>query len=136
VIIDTSALVAASHREQGWEALRDAMLGQSGLIPAPVIVELYRVTGDQSNLPDPDVVALIDLILSLQIEIASFDGADAQAAITANPLYGSGNHKGGLLNMLELMVYGMSKARGLPILFTGNDFATTDALIHPASRIG
>ena len=136
MIIDTSALIAASHQERGWETLREAMLSEAGLIPAPVIVELYRVTGDDNNQPDVDVVALLDLITSLKTAVEPFNARDAQSAVIANALYGSGNGKGGALNMLDLMVYGMAKARNLPILFTGTDFPTTDAMIHPASRIG
>lgn len=60
----------------------------------------------------------------------------ALAAIVGNERYGSGNGSGGLLNLLDLMVYGAAIETGLPILCTGNDFAATDAMIHPASRIG
>jgi ribonuclease VapC len=41
-----------------------------------------------------------------------------------------------VLNLLDLMVYAVAKERGMPLLCTGNDFATTDLAIHPASRVG
>ena len=136
MIVDTSALVAVARAERDWEPIWDALQSELGFIPAPVLVELNRVTSDKNNVPHAGVMQLLETLASCKIVIESFSARDAQAAVAANPLYGSGNGKGGLLNMLDLMVYGMAKARGLPILFTGNDFATTDALIHPASRIG
>ena len=40
-----------------------------------------------------------------------------------------------MLNLLDLMVYAVAKERGEPPLCTGNDFATTDLVMHPASRL-
>ena len=128
--------MAIVRKERGAELLFDAVSDEVGFIPAPVIVEFHRVTSGEDNQVDPKAARLMDIILSGNVRIAPFDEQSANIAVAANALYGSGNHKGGLLNMLDLMVYGMAKARGLPILFTGHDFATTDALIHPASRIG
>lgn len=123
-------------REAGWEPMWDALISERGFIPAPVIVELHRVTGDAANNQHPNVVVLLDAVASCRISVTPFDDVMAQAAAAANPLYGSGNGRGGKLNMLDLMVYGTAKARALPILCTGQDFAATDALIHSASRTG
>ncbi len=60
---------------------------------------------------------------------------DAHLAEAANEAHGTGNHRGGTLNLLDLMVYGMAKRTGRPILCTGRDFAATGIAIHPASRI-
>ena len=60
----------------------------------------------------------------------------ARLSVEANIRYGSGNGKGGKLNLLDLMVYAAAKALDMPILCTGYDFMSTDAKIHPASRIG
>jgi ribonuclease VapC len=136
LIVDTSALVAVARAERGWEPIWNALHSELGFIPAPALVELSRVTSDKDNLPHAGVTQLLETLASCKIVVESFTARDAQAAITANTLYGSGNGKGGKLNMLDLMVYAMAKARSLPILCTGDDFPTTDALIHPASRIG
>ncbi len=136
MIVDTSALVAVARAEPGWEPIWDALNSELGFIPAPALVELNRVTSDKNNLPHAGVMQLLETLASCKIVVESFNARDAQAAVVANALYGSGNDKGGTLNMLDLMVYAMAKTRALPILFTGNDFPTTDAMIHPASRIG
>lgn len=134
MIIDTSALVAAGWREDGHEAILDALFSGSGLIPAPVLVEFRRVTALPGNKPDPLVDAFLEDLMLAGVEVAPFDATAASAAVAANPLHGSGNGQGAPLNLLDLMVYGTAKALNLPILCTGKDFAATDAVLHPASR--
>ena len=134
MIVDTSALVAIAYREPAYEAMREALLSETGIIPAPVIIEFHRVTKLAGNAINPAAEAIVDLALENAITIGPFDRMAADAAVAANQPYGKGNDRGGLLNMLDLMVYGMAKARDLPILCTGRDFASTDATLHPASR--
>lgn len=136
LIADTSALVAAANKELGHAKLRDALVSPNVKIPAPVVVEFERVTSLARNRPDPNATAFLGMLVALGAEVIAFDATMAQAAAAANESYGSGNGRGSLLNMLDLIVYGVAKITGMPILCTGNDFITTDALIHPASRIG
>lgn len=134
MIVDTSALVAILREEEGRESLRDALLVEGGLIPSPVLVELRRVTARSGNRLHPDAS---ELLVSLQAErttIEPFTAEDADLASAANAQYGTGNGRGGRLNMLDLMVYGMARRMERPILCTGKDFAATDIAIHPASR--
>ena len=60
----------------------------------------------------------------------------ARAAADANASFGAGNSCGSPLNLLDLMVYGVAKVSGPPILCTGKDLARTDIALHPASRVG
>lgn len=136
MIVDTSALVAIVRAETGYRALVTALMTEGGFVPAPVVVEFYRVVKLSGNRFDPDAVRLIELAQASGVSVAPFDHEHATAATVANAAFGSGNMRGGKLNMLDLMVYGMARTLALPILCTGNDFAGTDALIHPASRIG
>lgn len=112
----------------------EALFNGRGLIPAPVIVEFRRVTALADNLPDPLIDRLLVDLTAAGINVMAFDLASAEAAAAANPQHGAGNGEGGRLNMLDLMVYGVAKVTGLPILCTGKDFASTDAVLHPASR--
>ena len=114
--------------------MRVALLSGHGLIPAPVLVEFRRVTALAGNRPDPLVESLLLDFIAAGVGILPFDAASAEAAAAANQRHGSGNGDGGRLNMLDLMVYGVAKVTGLPILCTGKDFAATDAVLHPASR--
>ncbi len=134
MIVDTSALVAVSYREAGHEALLDAMLKEQSIIPAPVLVEYRIVTSGDGNAMDDDASRLLEEILARNASIVSFSPADADAACGAIERYGRGNGRGGRLNLLDLMVYGMAKRTGRPILCTGRDFASTDIAIHPSSR--
>jgi ribonuclease VapC len=134
MIVDTSALVAVLKSEAGSDKLLLALVDQAGWIPSPVLVELRRVTKLAQNRPDPDVDAMLAVLNDAAIGILAFDVSAAEAAAMGNAAYGTGNGRGGKLNMLDLMVYGVAKATGLPILCTGKDFIRTDALIHPASR--
>lgn len=67
--------------------------------------------------------------------IVAFEPRHAEITAAARQRYGKGNGRGGLLNFGDLMVYAIAKDRNLPLLCTGNDFASTDLIIHPASRI-
>ena len=136
MIIDTSALVAALKEEPGFKRLLEIFAGGTGIIPAPVLVEFERVTALPGNRPDPLARLLIDRLISFGVTIAAFEHQAAMATADANEIYGSGNGRGLTLNLLDLMVYGAAQVANLPILCTGNDFAATDALIHPASRVG
>ncbi len=134
MIADTSALVAVHLREDGWIRLRDALVEEETVIPAPVIVEFNLVTSLQGNDPDLDAAALLAELLSRSSRVSPFSSEDAALSPEAHRLHGRGNGLGGKLNMLDVMVYCMARRLGRPILCTGRDFASTDALIHPASR--
>lgn len=110
------------------------MLAGPCVIPAPVMVEFRRVTALPGNSPDPIADQILDQILVGLSRIEDFTAPDAEQAASANPLFGSGNGRGGTLNLLDLMVYAIARRMDLPILCTGRDFASTDAKIHPASR--
>ena len=127
--------MAVLKREKGWVELRAALLGAPGYVPAPVLVEFWRVAR-RGNLISPDLLAaFLDEMLA-DSEILAFSAEHAESAAAGGEAHGTGNGNGGLLNMLDLMVYGVAKVENLPILCTGYNFATTGAAIHPASRIG
>jgi ribonuclease VapC len=134
VIVDTSALVAVSWRQDGWEMLADALAAEPSMIPAPVIVEFALVTSDSANEPRPRAQELLTRILAGTGRVEPFSHEAASLAVDAHRLYGRGNGRGGKLNMLDIMVYCMAKRLDRSILCTGHDFASTDARIHPGSR--
>ena len=132
-IVDTSALVAMATGERGYLEMRAIFADELGAIPTPALVEYHRVMAGAGNCPDPAALQLID---DLGLVVLPFGAQAAHAAVVANELYGTGNGRGGRLNMLDLMVYASAKVESLPILCTGDDFRSTDAAVHPASRIG
>jgi ribonuclease VapC len=135
VIVDTSALVALALQEPHSEAIfRELGLGNY-IIPAPVLIELTRVATGRHSQNHAQIRAFIARLDSQNVQVEPFTEADAYLAAIANEAYGTGNGRGGTLNMLDLMVYAVAKRMRLPILCTGKDFAATDAAIHPASRV-
>lgn len=122
--------------EPGFERLRRVFDTENGLIPTPVLVEFHLVMAGQANRTDPDALIVIDALLANGSQLENFDHAAAEAAVAANSRFGKGNGDGGPLNMLDLMVYGLARVHGLPILFKGKDFPKTDAVLHPSSLVG
>ncbi len=136
MIVDTSALVAILLRETGAEALLDAIAQAGGLLPSPARVEYLRVASGSRVGLDREAALLLDHLGRLSLETVPFTSEHARIASDANLRYGKGAGSGGVLNLLDLMVYSVAKERAEPLLCTGNDFATTDLIIHPASRSG
>lgn len=134
MIVDTSALVAILTREPGWEALRAALVDEPARLPAPAKVEFLRVaSGERLGLGEL-AIELLDECEALGLEVVAFDDAHAGLAAQANAAFGKGSRNGGALNLLDLMVYAVAKARGEPLLCTGKDFPATDLELHAASR--
>lgn len=136
MIVDTSALVAIVYGEDGIDPILTALASEAGMVITPVLVELRRVTALAHNRPSSVVDRLLAELTRARISIVPFTAGAAEAAVAANPRYGSKGGLGGPLDLLDLMVYGAARDAGQPILCRGTDFASTDALIHPASRAG
>lgn len=134
MIVDTSALVAVLRREEGYAPILDALVRDESLIPAPVLLEFARVAAGAGNVPDPQAEALVDTLLGAQASVLPFGVDAARHAAAANAAHGRGNGRGGLLNILDLMVLGCARAERRPILCTGRDFAVSGVDLHPASR--
>jgi ribonuclease VapC len=136
VIVDTWALIAILLREPGADALLDAIAQEGGLLPSPARVEYLRVaSGSRVNLGH-EAALLLERFERLGLDTISFTNEHAQIASEANARFGRGAGTGGVLNLLDLMVYAVAKQRSEQLLCTGSDFATTDIAIHPASRVG
>ncbi len=134
MIVDTSALIAILASEPGHEAIRNAIVDEGGVLPAPARVEFVRVASSVRFGLHGLAMALLDSVEGVSIETISLTPEQARIACAANATHGSGLGQGGVLNLIDLMVYAVAIDRGEPILCTGRDFATTDAAIHPASR--
>jgi ribonuclease VapC len=133
--VDTSALVAVVAGERGWQDLRRAMVTNPVSLPAPVLTELHLVTSGRGLDDASKSAALLDELLRDGMKVISFEHKHAELTRQARDLYGRGNGFGGKLNFGDLLVYAITKERDEPLLCTGSDFASTDLVIHPASRI-
>jgi ribonuclease VapC len=134
MIVDTSALVAIVNREEQFQDLARAMGRTNPMLPAPALTEFFVVTAGRSTAIGRMGEELIRVLRRSGLEIVPYEERHAAITRRARDAYGKGNGRGGLLNIVDLMVYAVAKDRAAPILCTGRDFASTDAMIHPASR--
>ena len=135
MIVDTSALIAILGRELGARELEETLAAEPELLPTPALVEFRRVVSRSSRLDGVKAEALLADLMSRRMSLLTFTEAHAEVAKAANEAHGEGVARNGTLNLLDLMVYACAKVENRPILCTGRDFAATDAVIHPASRI-
>lgn len=75
----------------------------------------------------PDGAAQLDeLIALIGVEIVPFDIAQLAVARDAFGRYGRGSGSRAKLNFGDCCTYALSKVRGEPLLFVGDDFLHTD----------
>lgn len=130
-VVDTSALICVINAEEEAPAfkslLRSADMVQISLatvFEASCVARDPRFRGGAVRLG-----ALLDV---LDMDYVPFDLDQMRVARVAYERYGRGSgHRAGL-NMGDCFSYALSKSRGLPLLFKGDDFIHTD--IEPALR--
>ncbi len=134
MIVDTSALIAVLLGEDGYESILDALDAERSFVPAPALAEFWMVAGGSRLNALDRARALYTEWQDGGLTALPFDESHAARVREAIPLYGKGNGRGGVLNMVDLMVYAVAKERNEPLLCTGKDFATSDIVLHAASR--
>lgn len=125
IAVDTSAMVAIALGEPERDRFRTAIM-QAGraLISSASVLELRMVLYGRRGLR---AVVLVDDLLALPVfEVVSPGAAELEAAFRAFVVFGKGSGHPAALNYGDLFSYALAKARGLPLLFKGNDFAETD----------
>lgn len=136
MIIDTSALIAILDEEDGHAALMAALFSEPSLIlPAPIRLEFSTVSRNRRFTFGDRAETFLEDLTKAGMETLAWNARHASIAAEAQRLYGKGNGRGGVLNLLDLMVYAVAKERGEALLFAGRDFTTTDVMVHPASRV-
>nr|WP_087573889.1 type II toxin-antitoxin system VapC family toxin [Sphingomonas sp. CDS-1] len=134
MIVDSSALIAVLLGEEGGDRILDALDEGAGFLPAPALAGFWAVaSGSRVDAAQP-ARELVDQWRDGGLTVLPFTEDHAQRVLEAIPLYGKGNGRGGLLNLLDLMVYAVAQERGEPLLCTGKDFAATDIELHATSR--
>ncbi len=121
IVIDTSAVVAALKNEPMAADVRRALREASNVMMcAGTLTECMVVTG-MRNLHR---IAL-RLIQETPVEIVPLDADRARFAGDVYLGWGKGMHPAGL-NFGDCFAYALAKARDLPLLYVGDDFARTD----------
>lgn len=127
MVAETSALMAIALREPEEEEFSRIMRDDGQvLVSAATLVELYIVALGQGE----DVYERArSLLHDLPITIVPFDEEQSELANNANYRYGKGRGHPAQLNFGDTFAYALAAARGLPLLFKGNDFARTDVAV-------
>src|SRR5271157_4926602 len=128
MVLDSSAIVAIHLREPGYDRLMDA-IDHAGLVVvgAPTLLETAMVLSARLNQDARPL--LLAFLRRLGAEVVAFNEEHVDAATTAFLRFGRGRHPAGL-NFGDCMSYAVASVAGMPLLFTGEDFARTD--IAPA----
>ncbi len=101
------AIESASHR----------LLSAANLLETSIVIESRKGEAGGREL---------DLLLfRAAIEVVPVDLDQAEIARVAWRRFGEGRHPAGL-NYGDCFAYALAKARGLPLLFQGDDFSQTD----------
>jgi ribonuclease VapC len=125
IAVDTSALLAIAFKEPEREAFSKTILDSDvAFVSAVSIVEARMVTHGRRG---ESGLEILDGILSLpNFEIVSPGPAELDIAHDAFVTYGKGSGHPARLNFGDLFSYALAKARGVPLLYKGDDFAHTD----------
>jgi ribonuclease VapC len=73
---------------------------------------------------DPRPV-LNGLLRKMEVEVIPFTAEHYEVAMDAFERFGKGRHPAAL-NFGDCLTYAVARLSGLPLLYTGNDFARTD----------
>jgi ribonuclease VapC len=124
MIVDSSALISILLEEPGHESLLHK-LGLAGVVfvGAPSALETAMVLSARFR---KDARPMLSTFLRrMDAEIIDFSEDHYDAALSAFLRFGKGHHPAGL-NFGDCMAYALSAVSGLPLLYSGKDFARTD----------
>jgi ribonuclease VapC len=125
IVIDSSALIALVLDEAEWTAiLQDIERAERVLISTPTVLEARLVV--QYRRGQRAVVLSDDLLQLPLFEWVAAGDEETQVAYAAFVAFGEGSGHPAGLNCGDLFSYALAKVRGVPLLYTGDDFGRTD----------
>src|SRR5216110_297048 len=123
MVLDSSAVVAILTAQPGFDGLLEKMrVSRALVIGAPTVLECSMVMARHVEDPRPMILGRLQL---WGARIVPFTEMHFDAAVEAFLRFGKGRHPAGL-NFGDCISYAIAHVSGLPLLFTGNDFARTD----------
>jgi ribonuclease VapC len=128
MMVDSSALVAILTEEADGEELAIAIDRTVRGFTSPLA--LFETVASIRRKLNIDVEEARDLVASFlghaNITIEPIDQTDGDLALSAFARYGKGRGHPAQLNLGACFAYAMAKARDVPLLYKGEDFARTD----------
>lgn len=124
MVIDTSAIVAIAFDEPEARSIEQAIADEPvRLVSAATVVEAAMVI--ESRYGETGGRELDLWLVRIGADIVPVDAYQAEEARRAWRRFGKGRHPAGL-NYGDCFSYALAKARGVPLLFKGDDFGRTD----------
>ena len=124
MVLDSSVVVAILLEQAGSEALIERIRASEIVaIGAPTVFECSMVIA--ARVTQDSRVMVTGMLRQWRVQVVPFTEEHFYAAVEAFLRFGKGRHPAGL-NFGDCMSYAIAYVSGLPLLFTGNDFARTD----------
>ena len=124
MILDSSAIVSVLTKEIGHEeVVRRASAASMLAVGTPTLVETAMVLS--SRLGEDSRRLLDDFLQEMDVEAIPFTAQHYEVAVDAFERFGKGRHPAAL-NFGDCLTYAVARLSGLPLLYTGEDFARTD----------
>jgi ribonuclease VapC len=124
VILDTSAIVSVLTEEIGHEDIvRRASAASMLAVGTPTLAETAMVLS--SRLGKDSRRLLNNFVRRMEVEVIPFTAEHYEVAVDAFERFGKGRHPAAL-NFGDCLSYAVARLSGLPLLYTGDDFARTD----------
>jgi len=124
MVLDSSAIIAIHLKEPGHDRMIVAIdHAEIVVVGAPTLLETAMVL--TARLGQDSRPLLRAFLRRLEAEVVAFNEEHLDAATAAFLRFGRGRHSAGL-NFGDCMSYAIASVAGLPLLFTGKDFAQTD----------
>lgn len=125
LVLDTSAIMAVIQQEPDASRFEELMLSQPMLISMGTRLEM-EVTAQRRA--GPNGIAKLTAVLGVcDVELVPVDKEQFLIASMAFARFGRGRGLSpSALNFGDLFAYALAKAKDLPLLYKGDDFAQTD----------
>jgi ribonuclease VapC len=136
IVVDSSAVIAILFGEPSSQALLERLAADPDRV---ISVASYLESGTvlAGRRRSDRLLAIDDLdafLATAGIEVAAVDARQARLALHARIVHGRGMGHGGSLNFGDAFSYALAKALDAPLLFVGDDFASTD--VRAAIAVG
>jgi ribonuclease VapC len=128
MFVDASAIVAILTREEGCDALADALEAGGPAITSPVAV-FEAALGVRRKRHASVAEAYQDVMQFLDeaaVRAVAITAGEAERALDAFARFGKGTGHPAQLNLGGCFAYAVARNHGTSLLFTGEDFRKTD----------
>ena len=131
IVVDSSTVVAILFNEPSAPALLGRLAADPDrMMSVPSYVETGTVLAGRRHADRLRAIDDLDAFLAeARIALAPVDMEQARLALWARIRFGRGMGHGGLLNFGDAFSYALARTRDAPLLFIGEDFATTDVTV-------